>query len=132
MGFTSAWGRLGTSVLWDLTAHRTHILDLLVPGFSQDLSQLGTDGRGSQCQAVFKICLLCGFLSKSRVVKEDLVCLCGPISQKLFRAILTSCGDKQTHLIHSVAVLHKRLWNMVGPIHRWQQVKQGESLDAKI
>lgn len=96
-----------------------------MPGFSQDLSQLGTDGRGTQCQAAFKIHLLCGLLSKSRVLKEDLLCLC---EQKLFRIILTSCGDKQTCLIHSAAVLHKRLWNMVGPIHRGQQVK----LHAKI
>ncbi|RMB93625.1 hypothetical protein DUI87_29851 [Hirundo rustica rustica] len=49
---------------------------------------------------------------KSRVVKEDLLCLWGPSSQKPFRVILTSCGDKQTRLIHSVAVLPKRLWNM--------------------
>lgn len=133
MGFTSAWGRLGTSVPEDLTAHRICILDLLVPGFSQDLSQLGTDGRGSESQAVFKICLLCRFLSKSRVLKEYLVCLWGPTSQKLFRAILISRRDKQTLLIHSVAVLHKSFTrNILGTSHKWQQVQQGESLDANI
>lgn len=44
MGFTSAWGRLGTSVPWDPTAHGPRILSLLVPGSSQELSQLGTEG----------------------------------------------------------------------------------------
>lgn len=55
---------------WDLTARGPHILNLLMPGFSQELSQVGAERRGRRCQAVVKTSLLWGFLSKGRVVKE--------------------------------------------------------------
>lgn len=79
--------------IWQLTGHISWIyLCQGLPKASASWEQV--EGAVNAKLLLKSASFVGSFLSKSRLVKEDLPCLWGPIFQKLFRVIFTSCGDK--------------------------------------